>query len=510
MTIKNQKVKGVLLSKIDNVAVLAVSSGRVGGALCVVEKPLIKLRDMIPLGHKAAIKPIKKGQPIIKCGQVIGIASRDISPGNHVHVHNIAFTSKTGPVAKYSSAQSPNLTGLPHTFSGYLRPDGRAGTRNYVLVVATVNCSSAVVRAVARNFSGKLHRKDISRVVPIVHTGGCAQSSGGYPNQLLNRVLAGWIDHPNVVGAVVIGLGCELVRLETIFPALKDRPKIPILAFDIQKSGGTEKSIKKGIRLTQRLLDLIPRMSRQKLPVSLLTLAAKCGGSDSFSSITANPALGIASDLLVASGGTAVMGEIPECWGAKENLLRRCEHAADRIRLQKIFSWWKSYGVKHEVSMNDNISPGNIAGGISTILEKSIGASVKGGSAKVAQVLDFAERISKKGLVVMNTPGFDPVAMTGLVAGGCNLAAFTTGRGSVYGCSIIPTIKVSTNSVIYRLMRKDMDFDAGGIITGKPLDEIGRNLFELIISIAEGSETSSETQSLGDEEFVPWASGETL
>ena len=503
-------IPGILLSPGDNIALATTSSGKRGQMLCVSGKDKVKLLQFVPLGHKIAILKIKAGQAVLKCGQIIGVASHDIAAGKHVHNHNIVFTSMPAGTDKCLPQGSIDLSGLPETFQGYLRKDGRAGTRNYVVVVSTVNCSAGVVRAVAREFEGLHFRKDMVRVVPVVHSGGCAQSANGYPIEILNRALAGWINHPNVVGAVVIGLGCELVRLETIFPSVKERPNIPISFFDIQKSGGVAESIQKGIVLTKRIISSLSPMKRKELPLSFLTLAAKCGGSDAFSVITANPALGAASDLLISAGGTAAMGEIPECWGARENLLNRCRLRSDRERLRKIYSWWEHYSGKHGVSINDNISPGNIEGGISTILEKSVGAAVKGGSSCITQVADFAERISRKGLVVMNTPGFDPVAMTGLVAGGCNIAAFTTGRGSVYGCSITPTLKIATNSKVFQEMKGDMDFDAGPILKGEDVQAAGRRLFRLILAVAGGQETKSETQGLGGEEFVPWSAGETL
>lgn len=472
----------------------------------------------VPRGHKLAFREIAVGAPIVKFGQLIGIAKEKIAPGAHVHVHNVRMPEGTEYLLSSFGEQSGALkaartNSLPSVFRGYRRPDGSAGIRNYVVIASTVNCSATVVKAICRRFEREdLLKFGVDGIVPVTHTMGCAQEIGGLGYRVLNRTIAGWVFHPNVVGAVVVGLGCEGTTFSSILKAgsSADGDWRPIEQFGIQDKGGTAIAIEEGVAAVRRVLARLPRVEREDLPVSGLRLALNCGGSDAFSAITANPVLGHASDILVSMGATAALAEIPECHGAEEMLYARAVDGFVRERLNSIFQWWENYTRSHGVEHNDNLAPGNIAGGITTILEKTLGAVAKGGSAPLTEVLEYAEPICRSGFVLMNTPGFDPVSVTGLVAGGCNMVAFTTGRGSVYGCGIAPTIKISTTSELARRMSGDIDFDAGRLLETGDIDTIAQELFREIIEVASGRKTCSERLGLGWEEFVPWSLGETL
>lgn len=469
--------------------------------------------EIIPFGHKFAVSDILEGSIIYKFGHAIGRASKYIKKDDHVHIHNVAMLEGIA-IEKIERISNKNYENIPKTFLGYKRESGRAGIRNYIAVIATVNCSASVVKAICQHFRNiDLSEKNIDGVVPITHTAGCAQAIGGLNFNVLNKTIAGWAMHPNVVANLYIGLGCEGTTYNTIKKTEKEfflgTAKIE-RSFGIQDIGGTSLAIKKGIEEINSIISELPRFERVPLPISEIGLALNCGGSDAFSSLTANPALGIASDILVSAGGASVLAEIPECHGAESILYSKAINDSVRNKLDNVFDWWQKYSKLHSVSLNNNLSPGNIAGGITTILEKSLGAVSKGGSSDLVDVVGYSEKIPSQGFALMNTPGFDPVSVTGLVAGGCNIVCFTTGRGSVYGCSIAPTIKISTNNQLFEKMKDDMDFNAGSILDGKNLNDIGEDLLGLIIEVASGKKVKSELLHLGWEEFTPWPIGETL
>ena len=512
----------LVLNENDNIGILTASSGKKDNNVkykISSFSDVVKLRNNIPFGHKVAIRDIRANEPIIKFGQVIGYSSRNILAGEHVHVHNVSFSNKVNFSEAYIKNNNPFLSGkvaslskLPVTFNGYLRKGGKAGIRNYVLVVSTSNCSATVVRNIADYFkTAKLERDDIDGVIPVIHHGGCTEAEDSYSHKILNRTIAGWIENPNVIGALIVSLGCEGTTFDTIgeFLTQNSLSNSFIDTFDIQDAGGAAKSVKLGIEKVNKLLSRLPDFKRNELPLSFLSVATNCGGSDAFSSLTANPALGIACDILVSKEGTIVLAETTECFGGEELLVNRCVKQEDKEKLHEIFSWWDDYTSKNSVNMNDNISPGNIEGGITTILEKSLGAIAKAGSSPITQVLDYAERITAKGFVFMNTPGFDPVSVTGIVAGGCNLVVFTTGRGSMYGCSIAPTIKISTNSNLFKRF-DDIDVDAGDVLKTGDIVECGCRIFQKFIDTANGAQTKSERNRVGMEEFVPWPVGAVL
>lgn len=509
----------IVLNPSDNVGIL-VPGGKKGSAVLISGKVAdneIILQSDVPSGHKIALYPIEENNPVVKSGQIIGLAAKSISIGDHVHNHNITAIDNSFFTGNYiKPAPCNNIEDLPKSFMGYFREDGRIGVRNYLLVISSSNCAASVVKKICNYFSFKdFSGKNIDGIVPLTYAGGCALSKNGSTYHVFNTTLLGWLDHPNVIGAVIIGLGCEVITEKGLVSEYRERRKnkqgsIPITSFSIQEAGGTHKTVEKGISEVEKMLNDLPSFERKEAPVSSLILGLNCGGSDSLSAITANPALGIAGDFLVANDGTIVLAEYPECHGAEKQMLQRCIVDKDKKTLQEIIDWWKNYAANNKVSLDDNLSSGNKEGGISTILEKSLGAITKGGSTPITQVIRYAERISRKGLVFMDTPGYDPVSVTGLIAGGCQMIAFTTGRGSVYGCSVAPVIKITTNSDVFNHMRDDMDINAGKIIEGTIITDVSREIYNFVIAVASGEKTGSERNGIGWEEFVPWQVGETL
>lgn len=505
------------LHELDNVAVVkrAIAAGAElsdGGAR-------LRAAAAISPGHKIAIAPIAKDEPVRKYGQIIGWAKEAIAPGDHVHVHNVAirdyareyeFATDVRPVRYHPPEQ------MRH-FAGYLRPDGRVGTRNYIAVISSVNCSASVCRYVAERFKGPDLSRDFPNVDGVIafnHKGGCAMQPGR-PLEVLQRVLASIARHPNVFGYVMIGLGCEVNQVSHIRTGHRldvVRSGEPSAVFlNIQEQGGVAKTVDAAAAAVQQLLPRANACVRTPQPISKLILAENCGGSDGNSGITANPALGVASDELVRYGGTSVLAETPAIYGAEHLLTRRAVSAEVGRKLVRFIRWWEEHARLFGAVIDNNPSFGNKEGGLTTIYEKSLGALAKGGQSPLAECYEYAQQVDKPGLVFMDTPGYDPVSMTGLVAGGCNVGVFTTGRGSVYGCKPAPCIKVATNTPLYERMADDMDINAGTIIDGtQTLEEVGRQIFEMIIAVAGGQKTRSELAGIGDEEFAPWMLGPTF
>lgn len=503
----------------DNVGVARVGlrPGRVlpdpeGGAPIVV-------RDPIPPLHKVALAAIDDGAVLRKYGQEIGVARGPIEAGAHVHTHNVAFVASSRP-HEFSVAARP-LPPLPpgeaRTFAGYPRPGGRAGTRNYLAVLSSVNCSASVSRYVAERFRGPEFARaypHVDGVVAFTHKSGCAMSSGE-PTRLLQRVLAGIARHPNITGYVLIGLGCEvnqtaaLLKQEHLDEAATG--DIPAAVLNIQTQGGVHKTVEAAVAAVAGLLPSANALRRVPQPLDRLVLALNCGGSDGASGITANPALGVASDLLVRHGGASVLAETPEIYGAEHLLTRRAVRPEVGGQVVELVRWWEEHVRRHGDSIDNNPSVGNKEGGLTTIFEKSLGAVAKGGQAPLVAVYRYAEPITARGFCFMDTPGYDPVSMTGLVAGGCNLAAFTTGRGSVYGCKPTPCLKIATTTALFDWMRDDMDLNAGTIVDGtETVEDVGTRIFESLLAMAGGAKTSSERAGMGDEEFAPWILGPVL
>lgn len=498
--------------------------------ICVAARPLekgerirvgereITLCDAAPLGHKIAIRPLTKDQLVRKYGSVIGAAKDRIAVGAHVHTHNLANGDFARDFAACSEIPEPPEPIENRTFDGYRRADGRAGTRNYIAVISTVNCSASVARYVADHFPPERlsDYPNIDGVVSLRHHGGCAMEFGGLKHAMLNRVMGGMAKHPNIGGYLLIGLGCEqgamgyLVEQERLIQidGHGQRQGPPMLS--MQDLGGTRKTVEEGVK---RLTELLPRANdvrREPIPASEIVLGAECGGSDGNSGITANPAVGVASDLLVACGGTSILAETPEIFGAEHLLTRRARTPEVAEKLLERIRWWVEYARMHGVELDNNPSIGNKEGGLTTICEKSLGAVAKGGRAALEAVYEYAEPVDRKGFVVMDTPGFDPPSVTGMVAGGANVVVFTTGRGSCYGCKPTPSIKIASNTPMYQRMEDDMDINAGTVLQGRTVEQVGREIFEEILAVASGKPTKSEALGIGDDEFVPWDVGPTL
>jgi len=515
MTITTGTSDLLVLHQADDVGV-AVAGLAAGSELAGPAGPVVTAGP-VPPGHKVALHAIGAGAPVHKYGQVIGFASAPIAAGDHVHVHNLAFgefsraAEPAGPAGEHSAGAS--AAPEPLTFAGYRRADGRVGTRNYVAVVSTVNCSATVSKRIARQVSDSGELDDlqgVDGVIALTHSTGCGMQPDGAGMAVLRRTLAGYLDHPNVGGVLVLGLGCEDNQVRALTGGLAGRADVPVATGTIQEFGGSAAAVRAGVGQLREMLPDAGRAERTACPVSELVLGTQCGGSDGYSGLTANPALGAAVDLLVAHGGTGMLAETPEIYGAEHLLAGRAATPAVAAALAHTISWWQSYTAMHGGSMDNNPSPGNKDGGLTTILEKSLGAVAKGGTTTLRQVVGYAERPAERGLIFMDTPGYDPVSVTGLVAGGANLVCFTTGRGSVFGCKPVPSLKLATNSDLYRRMPEDMDIDCGVILTGTSVAAVGARIFAELIAVASGKPTKSEAADFGDEEFVPWQLGAVM
>jgi altronate hydrolase len=500
----------IRLNTADNVVVARVD------LLPGVELEGIALRTPVPAGHKLATAAIAPGEAVRKYGQILGFATEAIAPGEHVHTHNLAMGDFARDYAFGTDARPTDYLPESHraTFEGIVRADGRVATRNYLGILTTVNCSAGAARFIAEQFrfgdaSGEF--PNVDGVVALGHGTGCGMGSEGEPMDLLRRTIAGYARHPNFAGVLILGLGCESNQIAGLLRAegLEEGPFLQ--AMTIQDSGGTTKTVREGVARLKAMLPAANDVRRQSVPASHLTLALQCGGSDGYSGITANPALGACVDLLVRHGGGAVLSETPEIYGAEHLLTRRAASRAVGEKLVERIRWWEDYTAKTGGEMNNNPSPGNKAGGLTTILEKSLGAVAKGGSTNLVEVYRYAEPITTKGFVFMDTPGYDPVSATGQVAGGANIICFTTGRGSVFGCKPAPSLKLATNTPLYRRMTDDMDIDCGPIAEGEAtVPEMGQRIFELVLATASGRRTKSEELGFGEDEFTPWVLGAVM
>jgi len=475
----------------------------------------VAARSPVPAGHKIATAPVAAGEPVRKYNQIIGFATAAIAPGDHVHTHNLAMGNFARDYA-FCADFKPTEMVPEHsraTFEGIRRPDGRVATRNYLGVLTTVNCSATAARFIAEQFRGNALADfpNVDGVVALGHGTGCGMASEGLAMDLLRRTIGGYARHANFAGILILGLGCEANQIGGLMRAegLSEGPLLQTMT--IQDTGGTAKTVREGVARLKEMLPGANRVRRETVPASHLILALQCGGSDGYSGITANPALGACVDLLVRHGGTAVLSETPEIYGAEHLLTRRAVSSAVGEALVERIRWWEDYTAKTGGEMNNNPSPGNKAGGLTTILEKSLGAVAKGGTTALTAVYKYAEPIAAKGFVFMDTPGYDPVSATGQVAGGANLICFTTGRGSVFGCKPAPSLKLATNTPLYQRMTDDMDIDCGPIADGgATVQEMGERIFKLVLETASGKETKSEALGFGEDEFTPWQLGAVM
>ena len=476
----------------------------------------ITTRQFIPVGHKIATKNINKGDDLVKYDNIIGTAKENISVGDHVHVQNTSMSDKKRDYEFSLGCKETQI--LPKseqaTFMGYRRANGKVGTRNFIGVISSVNCSATVCKKIAEAFNEETLSKyeNVDGIVSLTHGTGCGINSNGLGWELLQATIQGYSRHPNFGGLLVIGLGCEVNQVSGMAQSMNWANTDTFKMMTIQEVGGTRKTINEGIENIKQMLPILNNNKREKCPASELILGLECGGSDAYSGMTANPALGAAVDLLVKNGGTGTLAETPEIFGAEHLLTRRAINREVGQKIVNFIKWWQEeYLIKFEENkdqLHQDPSPGNKAGGLTTILEKSLGAVAKGGTTNLVDVYQFAENIKAKGFTFMNTPGYDVTSVTGLIAGGANIICFTTGRGSVFGCKPAPSIKLATNTDLYERMTEDMDINCGKILLGQStIEEMGQEIFQYILDIASGQQSKSEINGLGDLEFVPWQMG---
>jgi len=499
----------IRLNSADDVVIARVE---IPAGTALLKEGNVRLARTVPPGHKVAVRDLKQGQAVRRYNQIIGFASRDIRAGEHVHVHNIAMGEFERDYAFGADVKPVDFAQPAATFQGIVRSDGRVATRNYVGILTSVNCSATVARMIARHFENRLDAySNVDGVVALTHKSGCGMASEGEGIDILRRTMAGYARHPNFYAVQLVGLGCEANQINRIVSAQSLERSDTFSTYTIQEKGGTSKAVREGIARVEAVLAEANNVKRESVPASHLTLGLQCGGSDGYSGISANPALGAAVDLLVRHGGSAILSETPEIYGAEHLLTRRAVSREVGEKLIQRIKWWEDYTRRNGNEMNNNPSPGNKAGGLTTILEKSLGAVAKGGTTNLVDVYEYAQPVTAKGFVYMDTPGYDLVSATGQVAGGANMICFTTGRGSAYGCKPAPSLKLATNTALFEHQEEDMDINCGTIVDGKEtVEQVGRRFFDLILETASGKKTKSELFGYGEDEFAPWIVGATM
>ena len=473
----------------------------------------VSTQQIIPRNHKFASRDIEKGEAIRKYAQIIGYACVDIAAGEHVHTHNVEFRNTDVDYEFATDLRPVAPAQTKDTFMGYRRESGKVGTRNYIGILTSVNCSATAARMIASAFGPEelADYPNVDGVVAFVHGTGCGMAGQGEGFEALQRVMWGYARNPNHGGVILVGLGCEMNQIDWLLEAYGIKQGPLFKAMNIQDTNGLAKTVEQGIAMVREMLPEVNRTKREEVPASELMVALQCGGSDALSGITANPALGYAADLLVAQGGTAVLAETPEIYGAEHLLTRRAVDEKVGSALVERIRWWEDYTARNKGSMDNNPSPGNKKGGLTTILEKSLGAAAKGGTTSLTGVYKYAELVTSRGFVFMDSPGYDPASVTGQIASGCNLVTFTTGRGSAFGSKPSPCVKIATNTQMYQTLITDMDINAGEILSeGKSVEEKGREIYQMLLDVASGQQSKSEAQGLGDYEFVPWQIGATM
>ena len=505
-------VAPILLHPTDDVAVVGVDTP--AGTELAIAGITVRTATDVPSGHKVALRAIAPDAPVRKYGEVIGYAVSAIAPGDHVHVDNLEYRPVDRADVLPSPRPAPPRPVATRAFDGFRRRNGKAGTRNMIGLLTTVNCSASVSRFIAAQVETEGLLRDypnIDGIVALTHTSGCAMPTAGEGFEILRRTILGYANHPNFGGILLLSLGCETNELQGLMEDPRFDIVVPHRALVIQEQGGTRETVQAGIAALKELLPAINDVQREPIPASELIVGMECGGSDAYSGIAANPVVGRASDRIVWQGGTAAFAETPEVYGAEHLLAARARDPQVAQRPYDRIRWWERYSVINAGSMDSNPAPGNKAGGITTILEKSLGAIAKGGTTDLVEVVEYAEPMHGPGLVFMDTPGYDPVSVTGLVAGGAQVVCFTTGRGSVFGCKPVPSIKVASNTPMFDRMRDDMDVNAGRVVDGTAtVDQVGDELFELILEVASGRQPLSEEMGIGQDEFAPWPMGAVM
>ncbi|MES2102712.1 MAG: altronate dehydratase family protein [Pseudomonadota bacterium] len=513
--IVNRNALSIRLHASDNVVI--ARQQLIGGSLLEAEQ--VQVQGLIPAGHKVATCDIAIGQAVIRYGQIIGFASQAIQAGQHVHTHNLAMGEfeRQHSIGVDASATDYISDSAAPTWQGIVRADGQVATRNYLGVLTSVNCSATAARAIADHFRRDTNPQalaafpNVDGVIALTHGIGCGVDPDGEALAILRRTLSGYARHPNFAAVLFVGLGCETNQIGELFAESGLQENVRLRSFTIQDSGGTRKTVERGIAMISQMLPAANQAQRQAVAVKHITVGLQCGGSDGYSGITANPALGAAMDILIRHGGSAILSETPEIYGAEHLLTRRVASPQIAEKLLARVRWWEAYCLRMGAQMNNNPSSGNKAGGLTTILEKSLGAVSKAGSTNLVDVLEYAETVRGKGLMFMDTPGYDPVSATGQVAGGANLICFTTGRGSAYGCAPSPSLKLASNTALWKKQEEDIDINCGGIAEGlTSVEQVGQEIFEMILDVASGQKTKSELHGYGQNEFVPWQIGAVM
>lgn len=494
----------------DNVGIAIEHLGP--GDLVEVGQRRLVVRSVVPAGHKIALVDLASGDWVFKLGHRIGEATSPIEAGEHVHSHNLGLrrdrpsTDATGRVDGAGVWRPPLVPKHDH-FLGYRRSDGRTATRNYIGILPSVNCAATVARLAALASGAQIAgMPGCDGVIALTHDLGCALAEGTPGDEILRRTLYGYAVHSNLAGVIVVTLGCEVNQPENFLTGTAAQ----VAQVSIQEVGGTSSAVAALVQQVVAMAVGLEHLEREPIPLSELTLGLQCGGSDAASAITANPTLGVASDLLVAAGGRVILGETPEIFGAEQLLRQRAATPAIAKRIDETMAWWLDYAARNGVVLDNNPSTGNREGGITTIWEKSLGAFLKAGTSPLKDVIDYAEPVVEEGLTFMDTPGYDPVSATGMVAGGANVLAFTTGRGSVFGSRPVPCLKISSTTQLYQRMLGDVDFDAGSATTRTLQLERGAALFDAIVKMASGERSKSEELGFGAEEIAPWKVGAVL
>ena len=508
---KKQKSGTIRLNPDDNV-IVALSPFNPD---TTIKHEKIVVRESIPAGHKIATAEIPRGSLIRKYGQIIGVASQDILPGDHVHNHNVDMSEfKRDYTAEKDMPPVKHIDNSdPAAFHGIVRADGKVATRNYIGILPTVGCSTSICRYIADHFGENILKAypNVDGVVGLTHSSGCGMGGSGEGFEILQRCLAGYAEHPNFWGVLFVGLGCEVNQAGLLLENTGLAESLQLRTLTIQDVGGTKATIERGIEVVKEMLPLADRVERQPVPASHLIVGLECGGSDAYSGITVNPALGAAADLVVRNGGTAILSETPEIYGAEHLLIQRAANQGVRQKIIDLIRWWEDYTARNGAQIDNNPSPGNKAGGLTTILEKSLGAVAKGGSTALMEVYKYAQSVQSKGFVFMDTPGYDLASITGMIAGGANVICFTTGCGTVLGCKPTPVIKLASNSGMYARLSGDMDVNCGTVADGEAsVAEMGEVIFQRILETASGEKTKSENFGFGENEFVPWQMGAVL